>query len=266
MIELNNIYCLDNIVGIGQLDSETIDLTVTSPPYDNLRDYNGFSWNFEELSKELFRVTKQGGVLVWVVGDSTSKFSESLTSFKQAIYFTDVCGFNLLDTMIYKKKSYAPAYPTLRRYAGVFEYMFVFSKGRPKTFNSLKELKSTNPSTLERKKYSLQTSMRQKDGSKVIKKVIDNGSDYKDKTNIWEYIPSGNYANDKFSIKHPAPFPEKLAEDHILTWSNEGDLVFDPFSGSGTTAKMAKLNNRKYIGFDISQEYVDIASKRVESE
>ena len=140
-MEINKIYnenCLDTM---AMMPDGFVDLIVTSPPYDNLRDYKGYSFQFEEIAKELFRVTKTGGVVVWIVADETKKFCESLSSFKQAIFFVEHCGFNLLDTMIYHKSNYAPAYPTLRRYANTFEYMFILSKGKPKTFNPIQQEK-----------------------------------------------------------------------------------------------------------------------------
>lgn len=250
MIDLNKIYCIDNVKGMIEMNSESVDLTVTSPPYDNLRNYNGYSFDFENVAKQLFRVTKEGGVVVWVVNDTTKNFKETLSSFKQAIYFTDVCGFGLLDTMIFAKKDYPPPYPSLRRYANQFEYMFVFSKGKPKTFNAI-----------QIKKIGLgegKKAFRKQNGDLVRKDVKDNGKTTKPASNLWFYqVGGGNGYN------HPAIFPEKLAEDHILSWSNEGDLVLDPFVGSGTTPKMSKLNKRNYIGFEISQEYVDIANKRL---
>lgn len=115
---------------------ESVDLTVTSPPYDDLRTYNGFVFDCESLLKELYRVTKQGGVVVWVVADKTDKGSESLTSFKQAIMAKEI-GFNVHDTMIFAKNNYTPL--THRRYEQEFEYMFIFSKGAPKTFNGLRQ-------------------------------------------------------------------------------------------------------------------------------
>lgn len=230
------------------LEDNSIDLTVTSPPYDNLRTYNGFSWDFEWVAKELYRITKQGGVVVWVVWDETKQFAESLTSFRQALFFTD-CWFNLLDTMIYYKQNYAPAYPTLRRYANQFEYMFVFSKGKPKTFNPVQREK------IEHRNWK--TCFRKPDWTKVHKILTDNLRDTKDASNVWSY-PSWNK-----TIEHPAVFPEKLAEDHILSWSNEWDTVLDCFAGSGTTLKMAQKNNRKYIGIEISEEYINIIKQRL---
>lgn len=248
-MEINKIYQGDCLEVMKTFPDNVIDLTVTSPPYDNLRTYRGYTFDFEGIANELYRITKKGGVVVWVVGDETRNFCESLSSFKQALYFKEV-GFNLLDTMIYYKQNYAPAYPTLRRYANQFEYMFVFSKGKPKTFNPIKVKKIENRNGI--------SGYRQKDGS-VIKKIVKTTGEYKEASNVWSY-PVG-FKN----LGHPAVFPEQLATDHILSWSNEGDLVLDPMCGSGTTCKMAKLNNRNYIGIEISEEYCEIIKKRLDN-
>lgn len=229
-----------------------VDLTVTSPPYDNLRKYNGYMFDFEPVARELFRVTKEGGVVVWVVGDQTIDGSESGTSFKQALYFKEI-GFKLHDTMIYKKQNYTPL--THNRYEQEWEYMFVFSKGKPKTFNPIKiPCKYAGQQTWGKPNMYKDNSG---DLTRVKQTVINSE---KIKGNIFEYLVGSTQTG---KIKHPAMFPEKLAEDHIKSWSNEGDLVFDPFSGSGTTVKMAYLNNRHYIACDISSEYVAIANERI---
>ena len=265
MLELNKIYCMDCLEGMKLLPNECIDLTVTSPPYDNLRTYNGYieQWSFEKfqaIAKELYRITKDGGVVVWVVGDETKNFCESLTSFKQALYFVEDVGFKLLDTMIYAKKSYAPAYPNMCRYAQTFEYMFVLIKGnKPKTFNPIKTEKQQS-SIRDKEEVN---GYRQKDGSMTYKRMKTDNL-LKNECNVWVYdVGFMKSSKDKISFKHPATFPEALAQDHILSWSNEGDLVLDPFMGSGTTAKMALLNGRNYIGIDISEEYCEIARKRI---
>ena len=242
------IYNGDSIELMKELEDNTIDLTVTSPPYDNLRDYNGFKFNFEEVAKQLFRVTKDGGVVVWIVSDSTIKGSESGTSFKQALYFKEL-GFNLHDTMIYAKQNPVPYYHN--RYNPQFEYMFIFSKGKPKTFNALREPKKTKGKC---------GNFRYPDGTLKSANTL-NKDDTKLRNNIWFYIVGTASGNKEF--KHPATFPEKLAEDHILSWSNEGDIVLDPMCGSGTTCKMAKLNKRNYIGIDCSVEYCSIARERL---
>jgi site-specific DNA-methyltransferase (adenine-specific) len=239
--------------------SDSIDLTVTSPPYDNLRTYNGYSFDFENIAKELYRVTKNGGIVVWIVGDATIKGSETGTSFKQALYFKEI-GFNLHDTMIYQKGSFAPTFPGTKRYQNCFEYMFILSKGNPKTFNGIMRDKSPN-SIYERKTKS---SFRKKDGSFVYNENIDTSKKQTIELNVWKidcgYMKS---TKDKEAYKHSAIFPEKLAFNHIQTWSNENDLILDCFMGSGTTGKIAKQLNRKFIGIEISQEYLDIALNRI---
>ncbi len=261
-LPINQIICGNNVDVLSTFPAESVDLTVTSPPYDKLRAYKGFTFDFEGLATQLFRVTKHGGAVVWVVADETRNFNESLTSFKQAIYFVETCGFNLLDTMFYVKRDYPPAYPTIRRYAGVVEYMFVFSKDKPKTFNSLKAPKAE--STIDRQKSIQNIDMRQSDGSqiRVRKKISATDSN---RTNAWEYRVGGNYTGDVYALEHPARFPERLAEDHILSWSNPGDLVLDPMCGSGTTLKMAIKHNRQYIGIDCAQEYCDLSERRIAS-
>ena len=252
-MDINKLYCIDNIEGMRQLPDNFVDLTITSPPYDGLKKYKGYSYDFEAVASEIFRVTKQGGICVWVIKDSSIKGSESLTSFKNAIFFRDL-GFNLHDTMIYLKENPIPQFK-VKRYTDCFEYMFVFSKGKPKTCNYLEE-KTKNFGRVDNNYRGQQTSNQNQYVGKKIKIIKEK----KIKTNAWIY--SANNGIDR-TIDHPAQFPEKLAEDHILSWSNEEDLVFDPFVGSGTTAKMAKKNNRKYLGFDVSQEYIDIANERI---
>lgn len=241
--------CIDCVEGLALLKPNSIDLTVTSPPYDNLRIYNGYCFDFESVAKELYRVTKLGGVVVWNVNDSTIKGSETGNSFRQALYFKEL-GFNLHDTMIWIKDG-GGAVGSNKCYTQNFEYMFVFSKGAPKTINLIydKPNKSfgQDKSGVGRRKVTGEHKIEQRKPSKEFSR-----------RNNWWYIPPQKGAG------HPAVFPEQLANDHIISWSNEGDVVLDPFSGSGTTHKMALLNNRKFIGFEISQEYVDIERKRLE--
>ena len=253
---INKIICGDCLEVMKDIPDNSIDLTVTSPPYDNLRDYKGYVFDFESIAKELYRITKIGGVVVWVVGDATINGSETGTSFKQALYFKEI-GFNLHDTMIYGKDS--SPYPSgilSNRYSQIFEYVFILSKGKPKTHNLIMDRKN-NITTQTGSSY------RQKDGTlkRVIPKPI---KQYGVRGNIWYY--SSGYqksTKDKIAYQHPAIFPEKLAQDHILSWSNENDLVLDPMCGSGTTCKMAKKTGRQYIGIDTTPEYCEIARKRV---
>lgn len=254
-METNKIYNENCIETMARMENNSIDLTVTSPPYDNLRTYNGYSFDFESIAQELYRVTKDGGVVVWVVGDATIKGSETGTSFRQALYFKE-CGFNLHDTMIYKAEK-PPL--THNRYEQKFEYMFVFGKGKPKTFNPILE-----PSKYAGQDKKSRTMRQDSDelGNRSGKGCV---AKMKIKGNIWEYaIGGGKSTKDKIAFKHPAIFPEQLANDHIISWSNEGDIVYDPFMGSGTTAKMALLNNRRYIGSELSDEYCKIAEERTQ--
>ncbi len=261
-MELNKIYNEDCLIGMKRIPDKSIDMTLTSPPYDNLRDYNGYTFDFEGIAKELFRITKPGGVVVWVVGDETINGSETLTSFKQAIYFKEL-GFNVHDTMIYQKNGYP--FPPKNRYYQVFEYMFVFSKGKPKTTNLIAD----KPNRSYGKKV-VSSTQRQPDGTTI--KISANKTnpnrqvkEFGVRTNVWLYSPGYmKSTKDKIAYKHPAQFPEQLAQDHIISWSNEGDIVLDPMAGSGTTLKMAIKNNRNYIGFEISKEYVDIINKRID--
>jgi len=253
-MEINKIYNENCLETMARMKDDFIDLTITSPPYDNLRDYKGFDFSFKEIANELYRVTKKGGVVVWVVNDSTKKGSESLTSFKQALYFKEI-GFNVHDTMIYKAEK-PPL--THNRYEQKFEYMFVFSKGKPNTFNPI----------LEPSKYAGQDkksrTLRQDSDELGNRSGKGKVKDFKIKGNVWEYaIGGGKSTKDKIAFKHPAIFPEQLVKDHIISWSNENDLVYDCFMGSGTTAKMAKLNNRNYIGSEISEEYCKIIEQRL---
>jgi DNA modification methylase len=271
-LETNKIYCMDNILGMKELGKETVDLTVTSPPYSNLRNYKGFSFDFEKTANGLYYVTKPGGIVVWVVGDKTINGSEELVPYKQCLYFQSI-GFNVWDTMIYQKE-FCP-FPANVRYNQQFEFMFIFSKGKAKTFNPLKESKSQKEVekilkgqiNVASKSYRSKTGETNRaDSDDRMLKRLQKSVTCTEKTmgNVWK-INAGYMvgSKDKIAFEHPATFPEELAEKHILSWSNETDLVFDPFMGSGTTAKMAKLNNRNYIGFEISQEYCDIAEQRL---
>ena len=260
ILKSNNVYCADCLKAMNFIPFESIDLVVTSPPYDDLRKYKGYRFDFKALAKELFRVIKPGGVVVWVVGDATIKGSETGTSFEQALYFKKI-GFNLHDTMIYRKKNYMPL--THNRYDPAFEYMFVFSKGKPKTFNPLKvRTKTAGNKYNYRTRSSASTkekkgALRSRDETKVTK-------DKKYRSNVWSYAIGRNKGSkDNFIFEHPATFPEGLAEDHILSWSNDLDIVLDPLCGSGTVLKMAKLLNRNFIGIDCSKKYCKITCRRI---
>lgn len=257
--KINNDDC---IKFMKKLPDNCIDLTVTSPPYDDLRDYeNKLVWDyntFRKVARELYRVTKKGGIVVWVIGDKTDKGNKSLTSFKHALYFQEV-GFNIYDVIIYEKAGSGPPHPN--RYFNSFEYMFVMSKGKPKSVNLLKDKKNScaGMSTFG------DITRREKDGSLTNKgrKVI-NG--FGVRTNIWRYNNGKGFSSkDKIAYEHPATFPEKLVEDHIKSWSNPGDIVFDPFGGSGTTAKVSIELDRQWIYVEKVAKYCDVAKRRLEN-
>lgn len=237
---------------MARMPNDFIDFIITSPPYDDIRNYNGFKFEFEKIALELFRVLKKGGVMIWVVADATIDGSETGTSFKQALYFKEQVGFRIHDTMIYYKNNPMPQ--TGNRYHQHFEYMFAFSKGNPKTFNPI-----TEPT-----KYRGLANMknRGKTGSLDYEKVLRTKE--KKVGNVFFYSVGGGISTkDKIAFQHPAIFPEQLVRDQIYTWTNEGELVYDPFMGSGTTAKVAQLMKRHWVGSEISKEYVEIAEKRL---
>lgn len=253
MIPVNEILCGRNEQVLATFPAGCVDLTVTSPPYDALRAYKGFEWDFDATARELYRVTKPGGLVVWVVADATVNGSESGTSFRQALAFM-AHGFNLHDTMIYKILG-TGAKGSNYAYWQAFEYMFVFSKGRPATVNRLADKKNRSAGgvpTMDR---------RAVDGVQIRTAGARTKQEYGIRENVWEYHAGNN--GDDTEGEHDAPFPEKLAEDHILSWSNPGDIVLDPFVGSGTTAKMAIKHHRQFIGIDISPEYCDLARRRI---
>jgi len=245
--------CLEEM---AKLEAGSVDLTVTSPPYDNLRTYNGtLNWGehvWKPVLEELFRITKHGGVVVWVVGDATIKGSETGTSFKQALYAKD-CGFNLHDTMIWRKTNPTPRDTRIKRYWQEFEYMFVFTKGVPKTCNHIrvesKHKGKKKVSIMRKADGTLREDRREKQKTSVVNET-------KPLCNIWEFAA-------KADKEHPAPFPLKLANDHVITWSNKGDTVLDPFMGSGTTGKMALSNGRDFIGIELDPGYFEIARQRI---
>ncbi|MBQ9311995.1 MAG: site-specific DNA-methyltransferase [Bacteroidales bacterium] len=251
MIEYGHIYNEDCLKTMERMDNETIDFVITSPPYDNIRNYNGYTFDFENIVTQLFRVMKKGGVIIWVVADATIDGSETGTSFRQALKFMDE-GFKLHDTMIYYKNNPMPQ--TGNRYHQMFEYMFCFSKSSPKTFNPIKE----------KTKYRGLANMKNRGTEGELHYERIERTTEKKVGNVFMYsIGGGISTKDKIAFKHPAIFPEKLVYDQILTWTNEYDIVYDPFMGSGTTAKMSELLHRKWIGSEISKEYVDIATERI---
>lgn len=250
---LNQIFTEDCLLTMSRMSDNYVDMVITSPPYSDARNYKGYSFNFEAIVKELWRILKPGGVIIWVIGDMTKNGSETGESFRQALYFMSQ-GFNLHDTMIYYKNNPIPT--AGKRYHQHFEYMFCFSKGTPTTFNPI----------TEDTKYKGIANMknRGKSGDLVYKKI--ERKETKKIGNVFAYSVGGGISTtDKIAFEHPAIFPEKLAEDQITTWTNPNDIVYDPLCGSGTSLKMAKLLKRNWIGSEIAEEYVKIANTRLNS-
>lgn len=251
-----SIYNKNCLEYLKSLPDNSLKFILTSPPYDSLRNYQGYSFDFEEIAKELARTLQEGGVIIWNVADATVKGSETGTSMRQALFFMD-CGLRLHDTMIYEKQNPMPASKSSKRYHQAWEYLFCFSKGTPETFN---------PFMVPAKYAHVEANMkhRGKDGSLEYVKTKRNS--HTKVRNIFSYtIGGGHSTTDKEAYGHPALMPEKLAEDQILTWTNPGDTVFDPFNGAGTSGKMAVKNDRNYIGTEISKEYCDLSKTRIDN-
>jgi len=258
--ELDNItiYHGDNCDVMGTMPRESVDLVVTSPPYDDLRTYGGHSWDFYGVAWQLKRIIKPGGVIVWIVADATKDGSESGTSMEQALHFKRL-GLNLHDTMIYHRHSMPSVAVMQKRYEQHWEYAFVMSKGRPVVCNHIREKKNYIDTR------TIFKGQRKNDGQHDVRKNREAClNEKKILGNVWKYNTGGGHVGDALCHQHPAPFPEALARDHILSWSNPGDTVFDPFCGSGTTMKMAKASGRRGIGIEINLDYCEIAIKRLE--
>jgi DNA modification methylase len=249
-IQVNKLYNEDCLATMSRMPESFLDLTITSPPYDDLKTYDGYSFDFESVAQELYRVTKPGGVVVWVVKDSVINGGKSLTSFKQALFFQQI-GFVFYDTILHAKAG--GILPAKRRYRDAFEYMFVLSKGRPRNVNLIEDRINKHGGT-----YIKRRRIRYKDGS-FQEKGPTTIKDRNVRYNIWSY---SNGTSDDL-IFHPAPFPERLAADHIVSWTNEGDLIYDCFMGSGTVAKQCILLKRNFIGSEISNTYCFSAEKRL---
>ncbi|MBK8465098.1 MAG: site-specific DNA-methyltransferase [Chloracidobacterium sp.] len=255
-MEFEKIYHENCIETLSRMPDDLLDMTITSPPYDDLRDYNGYHFPVDEIAASLYKKTKPGGVVIWVVGDRTVNGNETLTSFRHAITFQDA-GFKVHDTMIYVKNNPIPS-DCGKRYRQAFEYMFCFSKGQPKTFNPI-----TEPTKSAGQKIAAFRITGKGRGNVPDEDIGREIKSERKLSNIFTYNVGTSSSKDKIAFGHPAIFPERLAEDQIRTWTNEGDLVYDCFMGSGTTAKVAQLLDRQWIGSEISEEYVKIAQTRL---
>ena len=263
IFELHNINSLNYL---KEIKSNFIDCVITSPPYDNIRSYNHSSiWNFnifKNIADELHRVLKGNGTIVWIVSDATIDGSETGTSFRQALYFMEL-GFKLHDTMIYEKNGCAfPARRDGNRYSQIFEYMFVLSKDtKPKTANLICD----KPNKWAGHIPWGQATMRDKEGNRV-ERTQKPTPKFSPRNNIWRYSTGKGFTTkDNYAFEHPSKFPESLARDHILSWSNEDDLVLDPFAGAGTTGAISIETDRQFIGFEIDNKYYTICQQRIES-
>lgn len=261
VIPIDQIICGDNCDVLGTFPRECVDLVVTSPPYDDIREYGGHSWDFYGVAWHLARVAKPGGVIVWVVADATKEGDETASSMEQALHFKRL-GLRLHDTMVYHKPHIAFPRHGHSKYCGAWEYMFVFSKGAPKSFTMIRDRQNALAGA------RITGTVRQEDGTTKAshshgRPVAEIGA----RNNVWAYdVGFMKSSADKLAFEHPATFPEALAKDHIVSWSNPGDVVLDPFSGSGTTAKAAKELGRRYVGIEINPAYVEIAQKRLAQE
>jgi len=255
------LYCGNSAEILKHLASESIDLVVTSPPYDNRFTYdNKMCFNlkvFKIIAKELARILKKGGVIVWVVNDMVEDGSETLTSFKHALFFKEKCNLKIHDTMIFAKSGFR--YPSKNRYHSCFEYMFVISKGSPKTFNPIMDRANLDRRGVQYHTYRDET-------GKIVKRIKRKcePKEFGKRYNIWKYSVGFNHTYKSKDInKHPAPFPVELAQDHIISWSNKGDLVLDPFAGSGTTLYAAQSLGRSWIGIEINEDYCKLIQSRL---
>lgn len=255
---LNEIHCGECCNFMQKMQDNCIDLTVTSPPYDTMRGYEGISFNFRKIARELFRVMKEGGTVVWIVADGMVEGGKTGTSFKQALYFKKI-GFKLHDVMIWRRPNPTPQFPKIKRYTSCFDYMFILTKGKIKTFNPIME----NTKTHGKPMYRLTNSAMDKQSANRPRNITTKTLKEKRLMNVWDVV--NGYCVNRENKFHPAVFPEKLAEMCISSWSNPDDVILDPFCGSGTVPKVAKMKNRNYIGIEISLSYVKEARKRVSS-
>lgn len=247
----------DCVERMKELPPSSVQLCVTSPPYDDLRTYGGHSWDFEATARELFRVLCDGGIVCWNVGDSVVDGSETLTSAKQKIFFREQVGFRIHDTMIYEKSN--PGNPSDRqgRYNQVIEYVFVLSKGKPRAFNPIRDKRNVSFGVMRFGKKTRRDPNGKHNGFFSGRKPA---AEFGLRGNCWR----GNTAAQETPCsarEHPAKMPKWLARDLILSWSNPGDTILDPFAGSGTTGKAAIENARNAILIEINETYLPVIER-----
>lgn len=256
-IEPNNIYQVDCVEGMSHIEDNSIDMAITSPPYDQIRDYNGFNFDLHKTGEQLYRILKDGGIAAMVIQDQTKDFGKTLTSFKTIIDWCDNIGFKLFECVIYRKNGSEGAWWT-NRFRVDHEYMPIFLKGhRPQYFNK----ESLKIPSKHGGKTMTGSGNRMTNGKTTgtVRMVIN---EMKCRGTIWDYLMAGD--KDPIKRKHPAPFPDKIPSDFIQCFCPPGGIVVDPFMGCGSTAVAAIKNQRKYIGFETSEEYCGLAKQRVD--
>ena len=258
-IQVNKIICEDNITYLKTLPDECIDFVITSPPYDALRDYNGYKLDLHGLGVELLRVLKDGGICVMVIQDSTRDFAKSLTSFRTIVDWCDNIGFRLFECNIYNRQGTEGAW-WKKRFRVDHEYMPIFLKGKRPQYFDKENIKIPSK---HGGKIMTGANIRTKNGQTGSRKVKINPTKCPGTVMTFGNTCGGE---SKLKSKHPAVFPNMLAYDMIECFCPEDGTVLDPFNGSGTTTLAAKCLGRNYIGIDVSEEYNKIARERLETE
>ena len=267
---INQIFNEDCLETMKRMPDNYVDLILTSPPYDNMRSYGGnknyhqrlnqtgFSFDFEGIAKELTRVLKPGGVIMWNVQDQTIKGSRTGNSMRQALFFMEECGLFLHDHLIWYKTG--TPFPSIYRYRNVWENMFILTKGKPNTFNPILKKNKTGGASRNRRRE------RNHNGELVMKERVVTTKEYGIDDNVWYITNHFNVTDEMKKYGHPAVMADEVAKRHIQSWTNEGDVVYDPFLGAATTTRLAKQMNRNWIGSEIHKPYFDISKKIMSDE
>jgi len=248
---MNKLICCDCVEGLKTLPTGSIPLVITSPPWDDLRQYCGFDWDFKTTAEELHRVISPRGVCCWHVADQVSNGTESLTSFKQALYFRSI-GF-LVNTLVIDQ--HIPN-RHLHRYGQTVQFVFVLSKGNPKVFHPIKDVPNASAGHVR------PFNNRDVDGTQRYQYDPPPISDFRCRSAVW-WISAGGHSDGDITRHHPAVFNERLVKDLMVSFSDAGQVVLDPFSGVGTVAVVALKEGRRYLGFEISPQYHALSLKRV---